>query len=146
MDLLPVTPQPGESVPRAWVLTGQLAGLLTASVALGWLALAMAPGVQPNSAPDDTRFVHFGVWISTLVLAVPLWFFGRWWKSMLLCLFAVVLVAVPQFWVFAVEVDRIEKSGFSQGLEILGITIPMLLGSCFIGAALMGRHEGLARR
>lgn len=124
---------------------GQLAVLFLASCGLGWLALVLAPAVQPDSEPFDTRFVHPVLWGATLVFAVPLWFFARRWTSFLLCLTAVVLVAAPHFGVFAVDMNRVSQSGLAQGLEVFSIMMPFLFGVIFSLAVLVGRHEGLSR-
>jgi hypothetical protein len=118
-----------------WVqLPVQLAAMGLAAVLINHIALAAASGaVRVGPGPTfDTEFIDVPWWFANLVLCIPVWAFGRRWWRLAPCVLALAVVAVPPFWAFGVMVDRYAASGWSQGLEYLGIIFPVFFGVLFM--------------
>lgn len=125
-----------------------MAAVAFAAVVLDGIALAIASGVTSGSVgiTVETEFIDPWWYWASLLLCVPLWFFGRRWWRFGPCGVAVAAVTVPQFWAFAVAVGRFEESGFSQGLEFLGVIAPIFFSLCFAVATGLGAAFSPARR
>jgi hypothetical protein len=119
-------------------------GLLGTAVAIDSLALATASGVVLVDPPfgQEIDYINHWWWLASLVLAWPLWLFGRRWPRALPCLLAAVAVSAPQFWAFDVELARWDASGFSSGLERFDFVVPMLISVFVVGAVGVGAAAG----
>jgi hypothetical protein len=137
VNAAPTGAAPG--IVRAWgslwlQLPLQLAAIGLAAVLINWMALDAASGVvHVGPGPTlDTEFIDVPRWLASLVLCIPLWAFGRRWGRLAPCLLAAVAASAAPFWAFNVMVDRYASSGWSQGLEYLGIIFPVFFSLCFV--------------
>jgi hypothetical protein len=126
----------------------QLIALGLTAFLINRMALDAASGVvRIGPGPTfDTEFVDGAWWLANLVLCVPLWAFGRQWWRPVPCLLAAVAVAAPSYWAFDVMLARYAASGWSQGLEYLGIIFPVGFSLCFILTLAMASASSPRRR
>ena len=117
-----------------------------ASIAVVLVALDQALGerVGPDGSCCDVDFIDYGLlqltWLLFPVLGVAAWFSAR------VALAGIVGMTVPQWLATNEVIDRYYRSGWGDGLEVLGYAIP--LGVLVLGGVtvLVGGLLGRARR
>lgn len=134
--------------PRRRHLVAALAALVAtlASVVIVLVALDQASGEQLRPGGDccDVEFIDAGVlqltWLLFPVLGASAWF------SVRVALAGLVGMVVPQWLAMTETITRYDRSGWGDGLEVLGYVIP--LGVLVLGAVavLVGGLVGRARR
>ena len=135
------------SIHRRHLIALGLALLVTlASVAIVLLALGRASGEapQPDGSCCAVEFIDPTVlqltWLVFPVLAVCAWF------SVRVALVGVLGATVPQWLAMTETIGRYHRSGWADGLEVLGYALP--LGVLLLGgvSVLVGGLLGRARR
>lgn len=135
---------------RRHLLAAALVLLVTlASVAVVLLALDQAPGerVQADGSCCDVQFIHTGMlqltWLLFPVLGIAAWFSAR------VAIAGILAMTVPQWLAMNRVIDRYHRSGWADGLEVLGYALPLgvlvLGGVTVLVGGLLGR-AGRARR
>lgn len=117
-----------------------------ASVVIVLVALDQASGEQVRPGGDccDVEFIDAGVlqltWLLFPALGASAWFSPR------LALLGVLGMTVPQWLAMNEVVARYDRSGWSDGLEVLGYALPVGVGLLAIVSVIVGGLLGRRSR
>lgn len=135
--------------PRHLVAAALVLLVTLASVAIVLVALDRALGerVQVDGSCCDVDFIDYRVlqltWLLFPVLGVAAWFSAR------VAILGILGMTVPQWLAINEVIDRYNRSGWADGLEVLGYALPLgvlvLAGVNVLVGGLVGR-AGRARR
>lgn len=130
---------------RHFIASGLALLVTLASVAIVLLALDQAFGerVRPDGSCCDVEFINSTVlkltWLLFPVLGVAAWL------SIRVALVGILGMAVPQWLAMNETIDRYHRSGWADGLEVLGYALPLgvlvLAGLSVLVGGLLGRRR-----